>query len=192
MQEVRGGKSQKDFALELGVSLRSYANYEADVRIPPGKVLERIARIGHTTADWILTGLGMEKVPYEYTKFVPLLSLVGAGTPKELFDREPIGFVAVPSWDFKPSLTALKISGESMEPSLKDGAEIIVDRNISEIIDGKVYVIYIRDNGIVIKRLYRAPGAVILRSDNPASPEIICKPDEIEIQGKILKVSQEV
>ena len=188
---IRGKENQDEFSRKLDISKAALQNYEAGLRLPPGKVLQKVADIGHTTADWVLTGLGLEKAR-EFIKTIPLLALAGAGTPKELFEAEAIGFVAIPEWKFKPSLTALKVAGESMAPTIKDGAEVVVDRAVGELVDGRIYVVYIRDNGLVIKRLYKGPGVIILRSDNPASPELVCRPEEIEIQGRIVGVYQDI
>lgn len=59
----------------------------------------------------------------------------------------------------------LGVSGESMEPTLQDGAWILVDRHRAEPRDGKVFVARIDDETFV-KRLHRARGGWWLTSDN--------------------------
>lgn len=89
-------------------------------------------------------------------------------------------------------MTGLLVSGESMSPTLRDGAVALVDQSAHEIIDGKVYVVYIKDSGIIIKRLFRGVGTISLRSDNPDFPELKAKAEEIVVQGRIVGVSQEL
>jgi len=51
------GKTQKDVARALGVSPRTWQDYEGGINLPGGKVLEQLARMGFNV-NWILTGEG--------------------------------------------------------------------------------------------------------------------------------------
>lgn len=57
LKQLRGGRSQGDFASELGVGQGALANYEAGRRVPSSKTLETYARLGDVSVPWILTGL---------------------------------------------------------------------------------------------------------------------------------------
>ena len=81
----------------------------------------------------------------------------------------------------------LTVVGESMEPTLVDGASILVNMGQQEPRDGRVFVIRIEDE-IVVKRLLRDPDAGwLLESDNrnkrawPTRPW----PDEAKIVGEV-------
>jgi transcriptional regulator with XRE-family HTH domain len=49
------GLTQAEFARALGISQSAVSKY-LNNRLPPADVLLRIARLGHTTMEWILTG----------------------------------------------------------------------------------------------------------------------------------------
>ncbi len=79
----------------------------------------------------------------------------------------------------------IRVSGESMEPTLVDGASILVDRNRTHRRAGYIYVIRTND-GLVAKRLDQdKEGTWLLNSDHPKWPPIPWSND-MEIIGQIL------
>jgi phage repressor protein C with HTH and peptisase S24 domain len=59
LKKVRNslGKEQKDVADALGISFRSWQDYEAGKSVPGGKVFESLTKLGFN-ANWLLTGEG--------------------------------------------------------------------------------------------------------------------------------------
>lgn len=58
---IRADTSQTEFARQLGVSLRTYWNYEQDKRPPPAEVLRALASLGWNP-NWVLSGMGQERL----------------------------------------------------------------------------------------------------------------------------------
>jgi len=58
---IRGHRSQRIFATELGLALTTYQNYERGERLPDAAMLARVAHQGWN-AHWLLTGLGDERM----------------------------------------------------------------------------------------------------------------------------------
>ncbi len=54
------GKTQKEMAIEIGVSVTAWQNYENGIQCPGGKVLEALARLGFDI-NWLLIGTGSMK-----------------------------------------------------------------------------------------------------------------------------------
>lgn len=83
---------------------------------------------------------------------------------------------------------AVKVSGNSMEPVLPEGAVIGVDTSNTHVSDGKLYAV---DHGglLRVKMLYRVPGGLRLKSFNEAEhPEELVKGDdlaEIRVIGRV-------
>ena len=81
----------------------------------------------------------------------------------------------------------IKVHGESMEPTLLDGAEILVNLESTKRRHDRIFVIRI-DDELVVKRLLREPGGMwFLKSDNPNKeswPTRTC-PAEAEIVGEV-------
>lgn len=194
------GLEQKKLALQLGISFRSWQDYELGKSVPGGKVFEALAKRGFN-ANWLLTGEGaMLQGEASY----PLSDgLKAAGTTGELGE----GFVHVPRYNVTASagggamihseqvvdhlafradwvrnalgvavasLVLINVDGDSMEPTLSGGDLILVNRNVEGIGDNAVYVLRY-DGKLVVKRIQRMhDGSVIIKSDNAVyGPETI-------------------
>ena len=82
-------------------------------------------------------------------------------------------------------LSAIAVAGDSMEPTLRDGDEILVDRRPRGWRDG-VHVVRCHD-ALLVKRIdLSAPGRVVLRSDNPAYPPLSLAPAEVSLVGRVV------
>ncbi|MGB7656153.1 MAG: S24 family peptidase [Novosphingobium sp.] len=82
-------------------------------------------------------------------------------------------------------LSAIKVEGDSMEATLRDGDEILVDRSPRNWRDG-IHVVRSGD-ALMVKRLDLArSGVVALVSDNPAYRTIELRPDEVEVIGRVV------
>ena len=82
-------------------------------------------------------------------------------------------------------LSAIAVAGDSMEPTLRDGDEILVDRSPRTWRDG-VHVVRAGES-LLVKRLDMGrPGRIALISDNPAYPPIELAPGEVEVVGRVV------
>lgn len=82
-------------------------------------------------------------------------------------------------------LSAIAVAGDSMEPTLRDGDEILVDRGQSALRDG---VLVVRlDEVLFVKRVALGrPGTVTLVSDNPVYRPIEVAPGDVEVIGRVV------
>ena len=92
-------------------------------------------------------------------------------------------------------LSAIKVSGDSMAPTLDDGDDILVDRSdaADRLRDG-IYVLRF-DEAVNVKRLAVSPqeSRFDVLSDNPAyRPWPDCDPARIEIIGRVVWVGRRV
>ena len=82
-------------------------------------------------------------------------------------------------------LSAIRVEGDSMEPTMRDGDEILVDRTPRALRDG-IHVVRVGD-ALLVKRLDTGrPGVVALVSDNFAYRTLELAPDEIEVIGRVV------
>lgn len=117
-----------------------------------------------------------------------------AGPGGEAIDEAPQGWFA-----FEPrflrrltaspdSLSAVRVQGDSMEPTLKAGDDILVDTSdaVDRLRDG-IYVLRI-DDALNVKRLAVAPGGRLsIISDNDRYPPIERRrEDNVEIVGRVV------
>lgn len=82
-------------------------------------------------------------------------------------------------------LSAILVTGDSMEPSLRDGDEIFVDRAPRPPGDG-IHVVFV-DGALLVKRLdLSRPGIAVLISDNDFYPPIERPADAVQLIGRVV------
>jgi phage repressor protein C with HTH and peptisase S24 domain len=123
---------------------------------------------------------------------VPRLAIgasAGPGAEPEgelVFDTIRFSWRWLRSMGLQPDhLSTIVVSGDSMEPTLRDGDEILVDRKPRGLRDG-IHVVRLGDN-LLVKRLDTGrSGKVVLLSDNPAYPPVECAGRDIAVIGRVV------
>lgn len=123
---------------------------------------------------------------------VPRLALgasAGPGTAAE--GEEPIGaFRFSARWlremGLQPSrLSAIRVTGDSMEPTLMDGDEILVDERVGRLTNG-IHVVRF-EGALLVKRIDAGqPNRIRLMSDNEFYEPVVVHPEEISVVGKVV------
>jgi phage repressor protein C with HTH and peptisase S24 domain len=94
--------------------------------------------------------------------------------------EEPASIVVVYKPELKGcsmhNLVALKVGGDSMEPTITKGSIVVVDLSDKARIDGKVFVVNTPESGLdmaSIKRVRKWEKGFVLLSDNPNYPPVL-------------------
>jgi len=185
--------SQSELAEAIGITQSSIAAYEADSRRPPLPVLlalEHELRINH---EWLLTGKGDPLVgarparpvivtsPEELRSLrrlegedqyyaVPYLRDPAAAGAGLIMEEQVEGYCVIHRRvaPHPETIRCVRISGDSMAPTLTDGSIVAVDitpvplRNL----EGRIVCSRTHDGGVVIKRLRVRNHFALLFSDN--------------------------
>lgn len=123
---------------------------------------------------------------------VPRLPLgASAGPGAFAAEEEPIGaFGFSVAWlkrqGLDPAmLSAIAVDGDSMDPTLRDGDEILVDCSLRARHDG-IHVVRV-DGVLLVKRLtFGRPGTLTLGSDNKSYGSVELSLDDVEIVGRVV------
>ena len=185
--------SQAKLAEDLIITRVRLAKYEEGRSQPPFDILQRMARYFHVSID-ILLNVDLRKIPKDsllkmernrlllpiaidkdgkdYIEILPYRAKAGYLT--NYSDPEFIENLDLMSLPFLGigKHRAFPIDGDSMPPHNEDSFIIgkFID-SVSEIKDGRTYVVLTKDDGIVYKRLYKEKGkrdSFSLVSDNLA------------------------
>ena len=91
-------------------------------------------------------------------------------------------------------LFVVKVEGDSMEPSLLEGDNVLINKNINAIGAGGGIFAINWNKMTLVKRLQMNPqkNEIIIKSDNANYDSITVKPDEIEIEGKVIWYGREL
>ena len=190
----------KDVAYALGLSKESLSHHKRKQTIPYEAIVYFCAK-RHISINWVLfnqlpKSLEAHTEPFVAIKyFKELTTSAGGGGVGEVthphflyLSRQLIKTFYKTSPPFG-CLHALHVKGDSMEPTLEDGALMLVDSSKTHIQKGGIFVLE-HEAGLLVKRLLsRCDGGVEIASDNPHySPYILCAQElaTLRIHGEVL------
>lgn len=90
-------------------------------------------------------------------------------------------------------MVLMEVVGNSMEPEIKEGDLVLIDQARTDVLSGGIYAVGVEDT-VMVKRVERLPGTLVLRSDNIDYTPIHLSGDElsnVRIIGQILWASRE-
>jgi len=209
------GLSQEEFGERIGRSLRTIQYWEAGTVQIPDTALKLIASTFGISYEWLKTGQGemwerREKALLEELETkakelleklvrIPVVGRAGAGFPESPADMEAVGWVLVSKETFqKGGKFSVQVRGDSMEPTLHDGDFVVFKPYVgdgSDIPNGKVVVVRNIGGELIVKRLVRINGQIVLTSDNPKYPPIPperAQEEELRIVGVAIKIVREI
>ncbi len=76
------------------------------------------------------------------------------------------------------------VAGDSMEPTLHDGDDVLIDRDRCRIDPRGIFVLRV-EGELVVKRVRAAVGGVELVSDNPAHPVRFARAGSFQLLGRV-------
>lgn len=86
--------------------------------------------------------------------------------------------------------SVIRVEGESMEPTLAHGDEILVDADRRDL-RGRDGIFVLRVEGeVVVKRVRAALGGIELVSDHPGYPPRFCRREAVEVIGRVAWLSR--
>ncbi len=183
--------SQEALAKKLKIGKRTLIDYEKGVSEPKVSIVRNIAEICNVNPTWLLTGEGeMFRKRQDSVEFVPAVAV------PIISAQVPAGFPAMPPEDdyiedylYIPGVPknsyAVKVRGNSMYPTIKDG-EYVIFVPCVELKNGDVVIVRDEWNEVMLKRYRVKDGEVFLTSDNPEYPTV--KPNgDYKIIGRVIK-----
>ncbi len=199
-------KTLEDIAKECEIPMRQAAR-DADMppstlqhhwkktRVPLGILLRMIGVLKRRGADdlelWALVDPLDRQLAIVHVKLdrVPLITLIAAGKAREMWADQTEQWVTVPE-DRKNGF-ALRVDGNSMSKTARDGEIILVDTNNASPEDGKRYVILV--NGETDFRQFRAnPDRFEKEPLIGDYPSLFCRDHEIQIIGRVWRVISDI
>ncbi len=192
----------KDVADVLGISRVNFATLKKRNRIPFNELLDFCAKRS-ISINWLLYGQSPESLVeatnryYTIKYFHDLSASAGGGAEADVEEVEeleiPEHFVSYLGGERElKNIEALKVSGDSMEPTFSYDDIIFLNRAKTDIQRGGVFVIQ-TEGGLFIKRLLsRVDGKVDIISDNEIYPMQTLPFDQIEVVGRVVAKFGEV
>ncbi|MBW2607625.1 MAG: helix-turn-helix domain-containing protein [Deltaproteobacteria bacterium] len=198
--------SQNRLAILLGINRAGITQAKNKGTVPDKWILDLYRKYG-INPDWIETGKGKmfiaertgSVVVPEYKCVPHVKARLCAGDGSFEVDENICDY-----WMFRTDwlkskgvtsdMILIDVYGNSMEPELKDGDTVLIDTSRKEILAGSIYAVGI-DDTIMVKRIEKHPGKLVLMSDNKDYETIylsISEMDSVRIIGKIVWISRDV
>lgn len=179
-RRIELGLSPEYVAEAIGRSRAQYYRYETkDVENMPVKVLQPLARVLGVSEAWILTGRDAANI-----KRIPVLGEVAAGEP--IYAAEQYGeYVEIGDDGIRVDF-CLRARGDSMVGARIQDGDLVFVRRQPVVEDGEIAVVLV-DGEATLKRVYRQPGGIILKAENPKYPPIFISESDardVRILGK--------
>lgn len=196
-----GLESQQALARELGVNRSAITQAKRKGFVPETWVF-RLARNYGLNVSWLETGTGPmreNEARDEYCQVPKVRARLSAGGGSLDTDGDVLGYAAFASpWlrrKGRPEdMVLMDVVGNSMESEIKDGDTVLIDQGRKDIMAGAVYAMGVEDT-VLVKRVEKRPGKLVLISDNPDYSPIELMGDEIEavrVIGRVIWVSREL
>ena len=200
IKSLRGPQSQEEFASAFGVHKNTLARWERNERQPDLEFLKKLAEAKHVTLEWLILGEELQIGPEGKGGAASLVlvpkvraRLNAGGGSLETGDEQEGRYAFRSPWIHRKgsvsSMVLMDVSGDSMEPEIRDGDTVLIDQAQRDVLSGKIYAIGIEDT-IVVKQLEKLPGKLVLRSMNQAyAPVEIALPTEnstVRVIGRVV------
>ena len=198
--------SQNRLAILLGINRAGITQAKNKGTVPDKWILDLYRKYG-VNPDWIETGKGKifiaerdgSVIVPEYKSVPHVKARLCAGDGSFEVDEN-----ISDCWMFRtdwlkrkgsPShMILIDIYGNSMEPALKDGDTVLIDTSEKDILAGSIYAVGI-DDTIMVKRIEKHPGKLVLMSDNKDYEPVYLSQNEmnsVRIIGKVVWISRDV
>lgn len=192
----RMGLTQYDIAEKLGITqpqVYKFENGDKKMTVPQMELFAQICKVGKDEIYGEIKPLSGEPTNTVTIDIISATPCCGSGADSEYAD-EVVGKWVMPVNDFRDITFAkpqdvkqMRVVGDSMEPTIKDGDYILVDtsHNVFDV-DG-IYLIRMV-NGLSVKRLQAGLNDIKIHSDNKKYEPITAKQGEVFTIGKVIKI----
>lgn len=120
------------------------------------------------------------------TSSVPLMGRIAAGVPISAIQNHSNDIACPPDMLGSGEHYALEVKGDSMiEAGIHDGDTVIIKRCLSAE-NGDIVVALVEKEEATLKRLRKKGSTIALEAANPAYETRIFRPDQVDIQGRLV------
>lgn len=182
--------SQKDVGDILNISPQAYGHYERGLRTPSIETFIKLAEFYSVPVDYLL---GVNQDDDDGFLLIPILGSVPAGTPIEAIEEVEEYIDFYPRFVKHGELFGLRVTGDSMEPDIREGDIAIVEKQ--DFADSGDVVI-VRVNGedeVTVKKIKKSATGIMLIPTNPDYDPLFFTNEQIEtlpitIIGKVIEI----
>lgn len=196
-------KTQQEFSDFVGIKRAVYNHYENNRREMSLKVILSVSKVTKCNLNWLLNGEGTmfieDPIPVSEgsCQVLSILDYIAAGPAGEA-SEQPLGYLSIGTGVIKDvgNVSCFKVNGSSMEPEIKNGDLIVVNKHSTwEQSENKVCAVSV-DRVLMLKRVLHDPSNknMMLVSLNIVFQPMIISPEysNVELIGVLQTVIRNV
>ena len=184
--------TQAQLARVLGVGRAAVSLVKKKGAVPARWILDLSARYDLDPL-WLDLGQGSPKGDDDFTRVPKVAARLSAGGGSFETQAEVEGHFAFRSdWLHQKgsptNMVLMSVVGNSMEPEIREGDLVLIDQSKVDVYAGGIYAVGVEDT-VLVKRLEKLPGTLVLHSDNRDYEPIHLSGDEllnVRVIGKVL------
>ena len=181
MERLKNARKAKGFTQEklaslVSVSRQAYSSYETGTRDPDTRTLSQIAINLDVSVDYLLGKVTQSQT--ESNRMIPLLGSVPAGVPIEAIEDVEEYIDIYPRFVKHGELFALRVQGDSMEPDLRNGDIVVIEKQ-EYVENGQIAVVRVNGEDFTIKRVKLSQKGLMLIPSNPAYDPVFFDSDQV-------------
>lgn len=193
--------TQADLARELGLGRAAVSLAKKKNAVPSRWILDLAGRWGLNPL-WLETGRGFPRFGEEredsFERVPKVRARLCAGGGSFETEGQVEGYYSFRSdWlhtrGNPKDMVLMQVVGNSMEPEIREGDMVLIDQARTDVYAGGIYAVGVEDT-VMVKRIEKLPGTLVLRSDNQDYAPIHLSGDElnnVRLIGKVLWASRE-
>ncbi|MBN2140798.1 MAG: S24 family peptidase [Desulfovibrionaceae bacterium] len=195
-------RTQADLARELDLGRAAVSLAKRKDQVPARWVLDLAGRYG-LDAKWLETGRGSARPKAagpgpEYSLVPKVVARLSAGggsfeTAAEVENHYSFRSDWLNARGNPRRMVLMSVVGNSMEPEIREGDLVLIDQSKIDIYSGGIYAVGVEDT-VMVKRIEKLPGTLVLHSDNTDYAPVRLSGDEllsVRVIGKVLWASRE-
>ncbi|MAN65336.1 S24 family peptidase [uncultured Hyphomonas sp.] len=186
----------------FGFKYATYAGHENGSRGVKADSLKRYATAFRVPIEWLLTGAQTALKPShrEAITTIPIYDIRASAGPGAMAeDGEPIGYQPYRQQELsritrtaEDNLAVIRVAGDSMEPTLANADQVLVDRSVRKVGRDGIYIIALEDD-LLVKRCQvdLQTRHIIVKSDNPAYETMtVTDAERVEVLGRVIWIGR--
>lgn len=165
--------TQSEFAKKLGFSrIATISDYEKGKRSPDVTTLRKIAALGNVTIDYLISEQESHRNLPATDNYI---NIDVYNTDINQIDSEntsntPVQEFMIHKKYYQKNALTIKFDGDSMSPTMLNGAIVGIDRTEKNLVNGKLFALWIKQVGLTIGRVFVYPDRIELKPDNTDFP----------------------
>lgn len=179
------GLTQEELGSYVGVNKATISEWESAKKLPNAGNMEKLSNYFDIPKSALFAEGNDRFLSYGEMLNIPIVGRISCGNGVIAYE-DIEGYEPTPrEWVNGDDYFYLRAKGNSMKNARIQEGDLLLIRKQSDIEDGEIAAVLIEGNA-VLKRVYKRSNTVVLQSENPDYPPIICTDNDcINILGKL-------